>query len=467
MSIAGSETQTPAVTCKDLEAYSEQQVVDWLKRQECEEGFDISTLGGVRLLSETERDDLAQRLNKAAMLLPLRTDDLHARLQKVASRQDGSPDLEPSQSRSESIASTPLPPTFHDVEVACRKGLIEAGGRPVCSIQELSHILAAPTVGYETVLSWLSDDPDSETGTGDLKTVFTRQFWRWWEFRKSQWDSRGLGDSEAGFSAFLEATKRKHLAIGNKAWVSGPSFDETNRRRWQHMPTSRQLPEGQTFSAHSNAVKIRLAPHQFTKPIQLRKDPQKQTIWTDWLEYLSFELRCLEKLTAAADSLEPECHQSMRRLLRAKQPNGNRAASRSAAFVSTKPQQYCQGGKGVNMAKELAAARADRDASQKSIDDFIRETRAYMQARRDVFYQKHRVEWVIKEARLMENEMSSLSNWAKVKKRKQRDEEAPEPQPKSSKRRVGGRNANSVTTPATPHPRRNPRRSARQTSLKG
>ena len=233
------------------------------------------------------------------------------------------------------------------------------------------------------------------------------------------------------------------------------------------MPTSRQLPEGQTFSAHSNAVKIRLAPHHFTKPLQPRKDPQKQTVWTDWLEYLSFELRCLEKLTARAESLEPECHQSMKRLLRAKQPNGNRAASRSAAFLSTKPRQHFPSGEGVNIAKELATARVNRDASQKSIDDFIRETKAYMQAGRDVFYQKHRVEWVIKEARLMENEISPQSNWAKVKKRKQRDEEPLEPQPKSTKRRVGGRNANSVATPATPHPRRNARRSTRQTSLKG
>ncbi len=429
------------------------------RRESSERARDSRCIG----LSQANKRFLA---SKAALLLPLRTDDLYARLEKVASRQDGSPDPEPSPSPSESIASTQPPATFQEVEVSCRQELIQSGGRPVCSIQELSHILAAPTVGYEAVLPWLSDDPDSETGTGDLKTVFTRQLSRWWEFRKSQWDSRGLGDSEAGFSAFLEAEKRKHLAIGDKRWVSNPSFDETMRRVWQHMPTSRQLPEGQTFSAHSNAVKIRLAPHHFTKPLQLRKDPQKQTVWTDWLEYLSFELRCLEKLTAIAESLEPECHQSMKRLLRAKQPNGNNAASRSAAFLSTKPRQHFPGGKGVNIAKELAAARADRDASQKSIDDFIRETRAYMQKRRDVFYQKHRVDWVIKEARLVENDMSPQSNGPKIKKRKQRDEEPPEPQPKSTKRRAGDRNASSVATPAMPHPRRNARRSTRQTSLK-
>ncbi len=427
------------------------------RKESSEKARDVRFLG----LSQANKRFLA---SKAAMLLTLRTDDLHAPLQKVASRQDGSLDLEPSPSPSESIASTLPPITFQEVELSCRQELIQPGGCPVCSVQELSQILA--THGrIRAVLSWLSDDPDSETGTGDLKTVFTRQFWRWWEFHKSQWDSRGLGDSEAVFSAFLEAEKRKKLAIGFKAMASGSFFDETTRRQGQHMPKSRQLPEGQTFSAHSNAVKIRLAPHHFTEPLQLRKDPQKQTVWTDWLEYLSFELRYLEKSTATAESLEPERHQFMRRLLRAKQPNENKVASSSAALVSTKPRQSCPGGKGVDIAKELAAARVDMDASQKSIDDFIWETRAYMQARRDVFYRKHRVAWVIKEARLMENDMFPQSNWAKIKKRKQRDEEPPESQPKSTKRRVGGRNADSVATPATPHPRRIARRSTRQTSL--
>ncbi|KAL9636089.1 MAG: hypothetical protein Q9204_002387 [Flavoplaca sp. TL-2023a] len=250
------------------------------------------------------------------MLLPLRTDDLHPPpLQKVASRQDGSLDLGPSPSPSESIASTLPPITFQEVEVSCRQELIQSGGCPVCSVQEFSQILAAPTVGYEAVLSWLSDDPDSETGTGDL-----RQFLP---------GSSGGGGKIANRSGTVEgwAEKRKSLAIGFKAMVPGPSFDETTRRQWQHMPTSRQLPEGQTFSAHSNAVKIRLAPHHFTKPLQLRKDPQRQTVWTDWTEYLSVELRCLEKSIATAESLEPECHHSMRRLLRANQPNENKAAS--------------------------------------------------------------------------------------------------------------------------------------------
>lgn len=384
----------------------------------------------------------------------------------MASTQDGSPDLEPSRPRADSVASTPPLITVNDLEIASRQELIKDGGRPACSIQELSDILAAPMARYEAVLSWLSDDPDSDTGAGEIKTVLSRQFMRWWNFRKSQWDSRGLDDTDVGLSAFLEASRRKYEGMGAKAMVSNPSFDETIRRQWQQMPASRRLPEGQTFSAYCNAVKIRLAPHHFTPALRLSKDPQKQTVWTNWLEYLSFELRCLETLTVTAESLEPEYHQRMRRLLRAKQPNENNAASSSTASNPTQARQRPLRGKGVNMAKELAAARADRDASQKSIDDFIRGTEAYTRARRAAFYQRHRVEWVIKEARLMETEMSLQSNLAKSKKRKQHFEEPPESQPKRTRRRDGDRSATSAATPNKPRLRRSTRQSTRIPSVK-
>ena len=383
----------------------------------------------------------------------------------MSSPRDHTPDPTPSRLQSESIESTPPPVAAENLEISSRQELIQAGGRPVCSIQELSHILAAPLAGYEAVLSWLSDFPDSETGAGEIKTVISTQFMHWWSFRKSQWDSRGLGDTEVGFSAFLESSKRRYKGKGFKAMVSAPSFDETIRRRWQQMPAS-QPPESQTFSAYHSAVKIRLTPYHFTPSLQLRKDPQKQTAWTDWLEYLSFELKCLETLTLTAESLEREYHQSMRKLQRAKEPNENHVVSSSAAPDSMRFRQRRPAGKGLDMAKELVAARADRDASQKSIDDFIRETEPYRQARRAAFYQRHRVAWVIKEARLMETEMSLQSNLARSKKRKQRDEEPSESRPKRTKQGDAGRSANSVAPPGKPRLRRSTRQPKHPTTEK-
>lgn len=412
-------------------------------------------------LSQANKHFLA---SKAALRLPLKLDDLQTRLQHVASAQGDSLESIPPRQRSDSIASTPPLIAVQDLEKSSYQELIRDGGRPVCSIQELSHILAAPMARYQAVRSWLSDEPDTEIGAGEMKTVFSRQFMRWWDFRKSQWDSRGLGNSEEGLSAFLEASRRKYEGMGAKAMASAPSFDETIRRQWQQMPASRELPEGQTFSAYSNAVKMRLAPHHFAPPLQLKGYPQKQTAWTDWLEYLSFELRCLEMLTLAAESLDTEFHQAIKRLLRAKQPDGNKAARSSAASDSAQTRQPSLGGKGATRANELATARADRDASQKSIHDFIQETEAYTRAHGAAFYQRHRVEWVIKEARLLETEMCST---AKTKKRKQRDEEEPsEPQSKRTTRRDGRGNTSAVAAPGMPHPRRATRLGTRRTSVK-
>lgn len=291
---------------------------------------------------------------------------------------------------------------------------------------------------YEIVVPWLSDVPDSEEGIAELETVFTRQFARWWDFRKLQWDYRGLVDNEAGFSAFLDANRRKYEGAGSKAMASAPSFVELSQNRWQRMPISKHPPcETQTFAAYSNAVKTRLAPHHFTPSLQLRKDPQKQTAWTNWLEYLSFELGCLESWTADADSREPKYHESTKRLLAANRPSGDITPNSFATSTFTQTQKS---GPAVN------AARSGPDTSQKSIDNFLAETKAYTQARRIAMYQRHRVRWAIEEAHLMEAEMFAQKNLANSRKRKQDDERVLEP-PSKRLRRDGGASNPDTTAP--------------------
>lgn len=399
------------------------------------------------------------------MRLELKIDELLTRLTNVADKQDGSPDLEPSRPPAESIESTSPPITVHDLEISSYHELIEDGGRPACSIQELSHILAEPITRYKAVLPWLSDDPGSEIGAGEIKTVFSRQFTRWWGFHKSKWGNRGFDDSE-GLSAFLEASRRRYEGMGAKAMVSAPSFDETIQRQWQRISASRQLPDGQAFSAYRDAVQIRLASHHFTQPLQLKKNIHQQTVWTNWLEYLSYEQWCLEMLTATVESLEQQYHQSWRRLLRTMEPNSNNAVSSSAASNSTQTRQRRPGAKIVNLAKELETAQAARDASNKIIYDFIGETKPYTHAQTAACYQRHRVDWAIKEARLMETEMSQQSKMTKnntkidtnesKKRRRDDDEISPKSQPKRIKR---GENAVSGATPDKLHTRRSIRHS--------
>ena len=169
-------------------------------------------------------------------------------------------------------------------------------------------------------------------------------------------------------------------------------------------------------------------------------------------------------LTLAAESLNTKFYQAIKRLLRAKQPDGNKAARSSAASDSAQTRQSSLSEKGVTRAKKLTTARADRDASQKSIHDFIQETEAYTRAHEAVFYQRHRVKWVIKETRLLKTEICST---AKTKKRKQRDEEKPsEPQSKRITRRDGRGNTSAVATPGMSYSRRGTRLGTRRTSVK-
>lgn len=110
----------------------------------------------------------------------LRSDDLFARLERVADEQDGSPDQELSRSPAgpfESTENTSPPVAAQDLEIASCHELIEYDGGPVCSIEDLSRLLSTPTADdYEAVLPWLSGDPDSETETGnwdgDINSVF-------------------------------------------------------------------------------------------------------------------------------------------------------------------------------------------------------------------------------------------------------------------------------------------------------
>ena len=345
----------------------------------------------------------------------IKVDELHTRLTELAAKQDNSPNSELSRSPPpESTRITP-PPTSHpfELQISSFHRLVEDGCRPVCSIQELLHILDEPQTSYKAVLSWLSDDPDSDDFLGGIKTVFSTQFDRWWNFRKSQWENRGLEDSE-GVSAYLKACRRQYEVIDDfKATISAPSFDETNRRLWQFMAPSRQLPSGQAFSAYGDAVQIRLASHRFARPLHLKENPQQQSAWTNWLEYLNYEQWHLERLNAAVESRALRYDQSWKRLLTATEWDSNHAPKSSVTSGSLPTRQGCPGAETDNRGKELRAAQADRDALKKMVDDFVRETTPYTHFQRAACYQRHRVEWIVREAHLMENEMSQSSKMAK------------------------------------------------------
>lgn len=362
----------------------------------------------------------------------LAVDDLHARLQKVADARVGSPDLTRPSLSFKSNATEPESALQEGAllrEAACHRGLVSDGARPIYSVEEMAQIRAAPLERYKDVLAWLTEEPDfeSEDGPMALSGILQEQWDRWWCFRKSQWISRGLGDSEAGERAFCEADKSRAIE-GEVRWASSPRFNNFSQTRWRlFMPRERLRPLGDdTFATYSNDVRIRVAPYLFKKPMQLKKDPQKQTAWTNWLEYLSYELRSLESWTAAADALESRYQRSTKKLGDAL-PSVALEIERflyGSAFGPPDLQQGFPPASEDSEQTDPTATRLRLNASQDAIRSFLEKTEKYTERRRRAFYQGRRVKWIVKEARLMEVEMAQQSRAGTKRKRKQEEDAA-------------------------------------------
>jgi hypothetical protein len=341
-------------------------------------------------------------------------------------------------------------------------------------MEDFAHLLATPEAGYEAILPWLTIHPEAPDGRGGIDSLYARQCDRLWVFRKSQWENRGVGKSEEGFPAFLESQIKTLRREGYYQDFTEDRFLENQRRYWQLTHAHRELPEDQGFPAYSEAVKRRLAPHHFSRPFQLKKDPRQQTAWVEWLEYINFEQWWLERLTANLERRVEEGHiKPWRRLLRA----------HSALVEETGPRR--PGSKTLARPRGLEAAEAELDATKKALDDFVVDTMEYRQDETRVIYQKLRVKWAVKEARLMETEMSQRRKAAKgdtkintkaSKKRRRGDDEEnpPAPRSKKAKRGDGGKSAVSdkppgqpqTQTQTQPQPQPQARRSKRLAKLK-
>ncbi|KAI0546648.1 hypothetical protein F4679DRAFT_587327 [Xylaria curta] len=133
----------------------------------------------------------------------------------------------------------------------------------------LSKIAKDIGVYDERVRPWLKD-PDT-SGPEDW-AIFSRQLDDWRAFNKWQWDNRG-NQNDLGFSTFLEVNKRKYTEAGLIKMISSPGFEETLRRQWELTPKFVGIPGDFGFPAYVEAVKRRLAYHNFTEPFYLYEDP--------------------------------------------------------------------------------------------------------------------------------------------------------------------------------------------------
>ncbi|TQW01763.1 protein kinase [Cordyceps javanica] len=366
MSLTQSKPQDPAVNAADLLTYDNRRLRQFLKEH------DINSLRGVLKLSKTERSQLAEKIRDSKQF---DANELSQRLADAAATPSRYTFNEYPRSPTESTGHSPLPDSTRDYEDLCRQELVEDHGHPVGTEQELLQVCDQPETSCNAIHAWLSDGPATETGARELRTVFSRQLERWWEFRISQWNNRAddHGERDGGkiaFAAYLGAKTRIYKGLGAEQLVSDESYEDTILRQWQALSAFRQRPEEQSFAAYKDTVRMRIGRHQFKRGWQMEKDVRQQDGWATLLEYLNFETRHWEQLHARAESLQPAFFEA-RRLL----------------------------------SEGLNAAQAERDACKNIVAAIREAVGPYLKAQYAAYRQKLRVDWVVELAHKMETEI--------------------------------------------------------------
>ncbi|KAG5975442.1 hypothetical protein E4U55_007670 [Claviceps digitariae] len=446
------------------------QLVHFLESNKCHDRIDISSLSGVMELSKEQKLKIAERMRIASHLMnphAINSDDLAARLAKVAEEQnDGNrPEVDMPHSPakwSHSFASTVSPTEPINFEISSYHELVRDGCRPACSIEDLIYIHEEPLTRCERILPWLSADPDSETGQGQIHTVFTRQFTRWWDFRKSQWVNRGDADADMGLSSFCEASARRYRGAGELRLADDCLVEENMRQLWAFKPTGKQISDGDddNATAYKKTVTRRLAPFKFKHTLRLKEDPSQQSPWTNWLEYVSYEIWYLGRYKAAAKrlwerhrqawlELYKDTHESL--LVQAEGPDGEGGSSSggggpSSPRLMTRPEDEPQAiSPRTFMYPELHGLRDRVDSKNRAVYRFLKESQPYVDMQTRTFHQKRRVEWAVKEARLLDEELAQSNSDESPKKsdgtpagksRKRHRDEDDVPGPCETKKRV-------------------------------
>ncbi|KAG4278814.1 hypothetical protein FPRO04_06135 [Fusarium proliferatum] len=256
---------------------------------------------------KTQRRELTQSITLASPQLDL--DDLDTRLQQVPHNKPFSLRSEsPNISRSRSL-TPPLDPTIHESEAYHE--LVNEGGRTLYPINLISDVFQNPERYEELLRPWqVNISPVSPSG------IFQKQLQRWRNFRKWQRDNRGIGDGDGGFPAYVQ--RQRHVIkrdlrpeaaaklldeIEADPCYLKPEWEDEQWKREQQRRLHREF-GCRGFQGYAEAMKHRLARHDFTRPFELDENPEKQDNLTTWIEYLNYECWWLDKYTSNTERLE-------------------------------------------------------------------------------------------------------------------------------------------------------------------
>lgn len=286
--------------------------------------------------------------------------------------------------------------------------------------------------------------------------VFHRQLRRWRDFRKWQNDNRGLEEDDGGFPSYVERTKLEERKVytehGYAKWLAEVEADPSSLKwAWELEQAQRQRQRYfcrehgcDGFPDYVEAVKRRLAQHNFTRPFQLHEDPTQQDKLTTWIEYLNFECWWLDRYTRTIQRLKPDHDKAWQDLvdLKVLRPGETNESIRTDASAMRREAEKEQAKKAVQRAKsealrvytltqkEPGRSRFSRSKRMSMIDDatatlfsakdrleslkrrynlivnFIRGTFGYTGAKRDAARHTILLQWVLEQAPLIEAEMT-------------------------------------------------------------
>jgi len=222
-----------------------------------------------------------------------------------------------------------------------------------------------------------------------------------------------------------------------------PSWDRIQFFRRRQRRLCRE-PDCDGFLAYAEAVKCRLARHEFTLPFELNEDPKKQDRLVTWIEYLNYEYWWLDKYTGSIERLKPDNDRAWQELVDEKVLRPHETQEFVRTMASPMERQVEEDG-AMKVVRQLEAEakriytltqespqrlsipRAKRMSMMEAgatklnaakrrlhqirsrnrrVTDFIRATFDYADAKRDAARQQVRVHWVLEQIPLVEAEMA-------------------------------------------------------------
>ncbi|KAK1768843.1 hypothetical protein QBC33DRAFT_557604 [Phialemonium atrogriseum] len=383
-------------------------------------GYDLPVNGWDKL-SKNERTQPGERLkaqqralaqSSTACSRPLDLDKLDARLRDVSESSGALP-----QARTRFFERSGNTTPGLDDDVVCREieseaysDLVNDGGRPLYPIDLLGQVSRAAEEYREMLRPW--QNPLEARKPWE---VFHRQLRRWRDFRKWQNDNRGLEEDDGGFPSYVERTK---LEERKWAW----ELEQAQRQRQRYFCREHGC-DG--FPDYVEAVRRRLAQHNFTRPFQLHEDPTQQDKLTTWIEYLNFECWWLDRYTRTIQRLKPDHDKAWQDLvdLKVLRPGETNESIRTDASAMRGEAEKEQAKNAVQRAKSEALrvytlTQKEPGRSRFSRSTHIDDRRCYgqivfgkrsvgvAQKTRDAARHTILLQWVLEQAPLIEAEMT-------------------------------------------------------------